>query len=369
MRVLSVFQPQLRVDTQRGRITLVDTTGDRRDNERSVLLPKAAAVTGANAKGEKFVEVPTAEGAGHWVPLDAFVSTPGDDGLLYLPTYKDSPLAASAGGAMKGLLAAGPIGGLTGAVAGAATGLVKGCGKFTRLGLGATVGAVAMGVVNSALYGTGGVGIALMLGAVTGAAAVQTGDGQASVRDATYGGTAAGFAASLVTGTPLALLNGSVAAGLGARGTSKIGQTVTAALTGALLQGAQALMGGGSLPVALAVGATVGAVGTLIGPWLMQATRNLSQWGGELLRGKLAGASDATLTALGSVPFAASGAFLGATLAAVIPGLGGIVAAAGAVAGALFGAFKTHGQISTMKANRAELNEAVTPAVENAGSE
>lgn len=352
MRILSAFEPQLRVDTSRGRATLVDTTGDRRDDTRSVLLPKAAAVMGSNPQGEKFVEVPVEGSEARWVPLDAFQQSQGDDGLLYLPTYKDSPGSAALGGAVKGLLATGPIGALSGAAAGAATAFGKGdkVGKWGKLALGAGAGAVVMAAANAALYGAAGLPVAVALGAVTGIAAVQAGEGEASVRDAAYGGTAAGFAASMITGTPLALLTGSVAAGLGARSRSKTGQVVTAALAGAVMQAGQALLGGGSLPVALAVGASVGALGTLAGPPLMQATRNLSQAGGEVLRKQLAGAPDSALIALSAVPYAASGGFLGATAGMVVPGAGALGAAVGATVGAAFGAIKTYQQVSEMKA-------------------
>ncbi len=350
MRILSAFESQLRVDNTRGRATLIDTTGDRRDNERSLLLPKNGAALGTDAEGKKFVEVATSQEKTEWVPLDAFQQTEGDDGLLYLPTFKDSPLSATIGGALKGVVALGPIGGLSGAVAGAATILGESRGKFTKLALGATAGAVAMGVANSALYGLAGLPVTLLLGAVTGAASVQAGEGQASVRDASYGGTVVGFAATLLTGMPLTLLTGSVSAGLGARANSKIGRTATAALVGAALQAGQAYLGGGSLPLALAIGGAVGAAGTLLGPPLMQVTRNLSQAGGQVLREKLKGAPDAALIALGSVPLAATGGFIGAAVSTVLPGWGSVAAVVGATAGAAFGAYQTHRQIAAMKA-------------------
>lgn len=329
--------------TPGGRPEVVNTTGDRIDPATSVILPKAGAVEGKDPQGRVHFQV-VHGGQEHWIPKESFTETDGESGVYYLPTYQSSPSSAALGGGVKAMVALGPFAG--GAAAGAGY-LAHRFGKNTpaKLALGAGIGAVGLTALNTAIFGTRGLPLSLLMGAAAGVAAVHAGEGEAKLRDASYGGGIAGFAAGAITGNPAAMLTGSAAAGLGARARSPFMRAVVGGAVGAALGAGQALLTGGSVGLLTAITAATGAVGPLIGPPVMQVTRNLSHLGGEVVASQLKNSSDTTLKVAGAIPYAAGFGFLGATAGSLYPGIGTIGATVGAVGGAAFGYWKTGQQL------------------------
>ena len=284
-----------------------------------------------------------------WIPKDAFQEV-GD--AYYLPTYKFNPTSSVIGGTTRGLVAAG----LPGAVAGAASGLAAGkLGKSTlsKFAIGALAGAGATTALQAAVYGNVGLGSAVFAGVVTGVVAAASGDGDASVRDAMLGGTAVGLAATMTTGLPMGVITGSAAAALGAQVDNRWGQMLVSAGAGAALTTAQALIAGNSVPLAAGIGAAVGAIGSLIGPGLGQAGRNLqaelephvAKGVGKLLEGR----GETTYQIASAVPQALAFGGIGGALELVAPGLGPIGAAVGAAVGGVNGYLQAGKRISQLK--------------------
>jgi len=166
------------------------------------------------------------------------------------------------------------------------------------------VGAITLAAANTAVFGPAGLSLSLLLGASAGLSAVHAGEGVAEIRDASYGGGIAGFAVGAVTGSPLTLLTGSAAAGLGGRAKSPLAKALVGGVAGAALGAGQALLNGNSVAWVVGLTAAAGAVGPLIGSPLMQTIRNLSHSGGEVVAKVLQNSSDTTLKVAGSVPYA-----------------------------------------------------------------
>lgn len=340
-----LFTPRLRLEPNgQGQMQLVNTTGDRIDPEKTVILPKAGVTEGTDKEGKAHLLV-RHHNKEVWVPKESFQVSEGENGVYYLPTYKDSPGSAALAGGSKALVALGPLAAVS---AGAAGYAAQKLGKNapSKLAIGAGVGAVALAAANTALFGPAGLPISLLLGATAGVSAVHAGEGSAEIRDASYGGGIAGFAVGALTQNPIALLTGSAAAGIGARASHPLAKAVIGGAVGAALGAGQALISGQPIAVVAGLSAAAGAVGPLIGAPLMQVTRNLSQDGGELVAKALQNSSDTTLKVVGAVPYAVGMGFLGLSAELIAPGTGAIGAAIGVAGGAAYGYHKTSVQLA-----------------------
>ena len=345
-----LFTPRLQVELNGpgGQARLVNTTGDRIDPETSVVIPKAAATFGKDAEGHEHVKV-SHHDKDVWIPKESFQASEGENGVLYLPTYKDSPGSAAVGGASKALVALGPLAAVSGGVAGYAAHKF-GKNPAAKLAIGAGLGAATLAAANTAVFGPAGLPVTLLLGAATGLSAVHAGEGSAEIRDASYGGGITGFAVGALTHNPLTLITASAAAGIGGRASNPLAKAAIGGAVGAALGAGQALLTGQPVAVVAGLTAAAGAVGPLIGTPLMQATRNLSHMGGDVVAGILKNANDPTLKVVGAVPYAVGMGFLGATAELVAPGTGMAAAAIGAAGGAVYGYHQTSQQLAKAKA-------------------
>ena len=349
--VSQLFQPRLevRADERMGwRVT--NTLGDTLDPDYSAMIPKAYAEIGENEKGEEFVKV-THNKQEQWIPKGAFTETPGEHGVYYLPTYKDSARSAVLSGALRGTVALGIFGAGSGIAGGLAGTLIPSDSRAVKYGAAALAGAAVTMAGQYYFQGNTALPLAALLGGVSGVGAALAGSGESRVRDCLYGGVAAGMALSIFTGSPMmAMVSGGTAAGLAAQANNKPAQVATGAAVGGAIGAAQALLSGsGNAGMAAALGAAVGAVGPLIGPPLMQLSRNLAQIGGDKIRDFAKTRSDTELKLLSGVPTALSYGLIGSSLAIMDPQLGTIGAAVGAVIGGAKGIYVAHHRIEELK--------------------
>ena len=345
---------------------LVNTTGDNVDPRGTFVVFKDKAVEATSEDGTPALKVTTLEQDGDemvvtegWIPKQAFQEV-GE--AYYLPTYRYSATGALIGGATRGFLAAG----ISGAVAGVAGGLAAskaGDNSLVRSGAGIAAGALALTGMQLALYGNQGIPSALFAGGVAGIVAAGAGEGDAAVRDAMLGGTAMGLAAELSTGLPLGMLTGSAATAIGARASTRTGQVLLSAASGAALTTVQALLSGNSPLLAAGIGAAIGASGALVGPAMGQLARNASK-AVEPVVAKgvnklLEGRGEKTYQVASALPQALAFGSLGASLGLVSPALTPVGIALGAVAGGLHGyhrAGKRIDELQTLQEKRlAEL--------------
>jgi hypothetical protein len=338
-----LFTPRLHLEKNGDQVRLVNTTGDRLDSETSVVIPKAAAAVGRDAEGRERIKVHHKD-RDHWVPKESFQTSEGENGVYYLPTYQSSAGSAAVGGASKGLVALGPLAAVSGGLAGYAAHRL-GKNSAAKLAIGAGLGAATLAVANTAIFGPAGLSVSLLLGAATGVSAVHAGEGSADIRDASYGGGITGFAVGALTHNPLTLVTASAAAGIGGRASHPLARAAIGGAVGAALGAGQALLTGQSIAVVAGLTAAAGAVGPLIGSPLMQATRNLSHLGGDVVAKVLKDANDSTLKVVGAVPYAVGMGFLGATAELVAPGTGLAAAAIGVAGGAAYGYHQTSRQL------------------------
>lgn len=348
--VSQLFQPRLEVtpDPKVG-YRLVNTTGDTLDQDYSAIIPKAQATFGKDEDGVLNIKVSHGQQE-QWVPAEAFEETPGEHGVYYLPTFKDSTQNAVLSGALRGYAALGIFGVASGA-AGGLTELIPTHNKAIKLGSAALAGA-AITVAGQALFqGNTALPLAALLGGISGVGASLAGSGEARVRDCLYGGAAAGIAVTIVTGSPLmGMLTGGTAAGLASFANHKTGQAITGGAIGAALGATQALLTQSNIGMAAGIGAAVGAIGPLIGPPLMQLSRNLAQMGGEKIRDFASGRSDNELVALSAIPGALSFGLLGGAAGILDPRLALPGMALGAVLGGAKGMYSAHKRIEQLKA-------------------
>lgn len=335
---------------------LVNTTGDIVDPRATFVVFKDQAVEATSEDGTPALKVTSLEQEGEevvvkegWIPKEAFREV-GD--AYYLPTYRYSPTSALIGGATRGFLAAG----LPGAVAGVAGGLAAskaGDNSLVRSGVGIAAGALALTGMQLALYGNQGIPSALFAGGVAGIVAAGAGEGDATVRDAMLGGTAMGLAAELATGLPMGMLTGSAATAIGARASTRTGQVLLSAATGAALTTVQALLSGNSPLLAAGIGAAVGASGALVGPSIGQLGRNVQKSVEPLVAkgvGKvLEGRGEKAYQVASAVPQALAFGSLGASLGLLSPALTPVGIAVGAVAGGLNGYHRAGKRIEELK--------------------
>lgn len=339
---------------------LVNTTGDIVDPRATFVVFKDDAVEATSEDGKPALQVTNIEQEGDelvvkqgWIPKEAFREV-GD--AYYLPTYRYSATSALIGGATRGFLAAG----LPGAVAGVAGGLAAskvGDNSLLRSGAGIAAGALALTGMQLALYGNQGIPSALFAGGVAGIVAAGAGEGDAGVRDAMLGGTAMGLAAELATGLPMGMLTGSAATAIGAKATTRTGQVLLSAASGAALTTVQALLSGNSPLLAAGIGAAIGASGALVGPSLGQVGRNLqksiepfvAKGVGKVLEGR----GEKAYQVASAVPQALAFGSLGASLGLISPVLTPVGIAVGAVAGGLNGYHRAGKRIDELK----ELHE------------
>lgn len=349
--VTNYFRPRLEVTPD---LRATNTTGDVIEPSQSLMIPKSRAELGNDDQGREFIAVARGQDV-TWVPKDAFYESPGENGMFYLPTYKDSVMSAALGGGMRGLIALGPLGAVAGAVGGV-VGTKAGDHSALKLGAGSLAGAATLAAGHALLFGAQGLPVAAFLGAVSGLGATAAGAGDASVRDAVYGGSIAGFAATMVTGMPLAILTGAASSALGSQANSTAGKVLTGAAAGAFITVAQAALTGGPLGLAAGIGAAVGAAGPLLGLPLMQLSRNLTDDGAKVVR-KVAGGwikeqNETTLKVLMGVPFAASFGLIGSAASALNPSWGTAGAVLGTVAGGVLGFYQGHKMIEGLKARQ-----------------
>jgi hypothetical protein len=349
----SIFRPRLEIERDAyNRPKLIDTTGNQLDFRNSAILPKAAALIDNDSNGQQFIHVQHNQ-QDILVPREAFEETDGENGVFYLPTYQDSTTNAALSGAMRGFLAAGPIGAVSGLGGAAAMKLVgdsRPGGRATKFAASTLTGAALVVAGQAALYGSQNLPLAALIGGASGLGAALAGAGDAKTRDALYGGAAAGMAVSMMTGAPMtSMLIAGTASGIGAQANSKVAQAVTSAVISAGLNAAQAALTGSNIGMATALGAAAGLIGPLLGPPVMQLTRNLTQVGSQHVQKAVADCSDLQLELLSAVPSAASFGLLGAAAGLVNPNLAAAGAAIGISTGAAIGFYKAHQRIEELK--------------------
>lgn len=336
-----LFRPRLEFeDNGRGELEVTaNTTGDSVESARTIILPKSSALT-KTKMGKTFLRIK--DGEDHkWVPKSAFSET---DEAYYLPTYSDSPVSAAIGGGAKTLLTFGPIPALSSSVSGYAA------HKFghknpVKFAVGAGVGAALFVATNALFKGPLTAGGSLLLGASAGLLGVHAGEGKASVRDAAYSGGLATFGVLPLSQDPTIGLHSAAAAGLGARAESPEAKVFISGAAGACLGAAHAALTGQSAGLMAALSAVTAVAGTLAGPAVMQASRNISHSSGEVLGKLLQKAPDPVLKVVGTVPFAAGMGFLGGAAGLVVPGAGAIGAIFGTLGGVALGHSKTESKI------------------------
>lgn len=333
-----------------------NTLGDVVDPSATFVVFKDQAVHGRDENGVELLQVTQMEREGEeillkkgWIPKEAFREV---DEAYYLPTHVHSTTSSVIGGVSRGLVSAGVPGAVAG-VAGAVTSSRVGNSPLARMAVGTLAGATALTAYQAAIHGNIGLGSAVFAGSLVGVVAAAAGDGDAQVRDAMLGGTAAGLAVTMATGLPLGVLTGSAATAVGAKVENRVGQVLLSAGIGAGITAAQALLAGNSVPLAAGLGAAIGGVGSLIGPTLGQAGRNL-QKAGEPLVAKgvsklLEGRGETTYQVAAAVPEALAFGGLGASLGLVAPGLTPVGIALGATAGGLHGYLRAGKRIEELK--------------------
>lgn len=361
--IKSAFRPKLTErDPQRPKVStglenvLDNTIGDHVDSASTFVVFKDDAVRGKDENGQDVIQVAQlGQEDGElvvkkgWIPKEAFREV-GD--AYYLPTHKFSTSSSLIGGVSRGLVS----GGVPGAVAGMAGGLAAsklGDSPIVKMATGTLVGAAALTAYQAAIHGTVGLPSALFAGSLIGVVAAAAGDGDAEVRDAMLGGTAAGLAASMATGMPLAMLTGTAATAVGAKAGSRVSQVLLSAGVGAAITTAQALISGNAVPLAAGIGAAIGGVGSLVGPSLGQASRNLQAKGepivakgvGKLLEGR----GEKSFQVASAVPQALAFGGLGASLGLVAPGLAPVGIALGAAVGGIRGYTNAGERIEQLK--------------------
>ncbi len=349
----SIFRPRLEIERDaRNRAKLIDTTGNQLDFNNSAIIPKGAAIIENDSNGQQYVQVNHNQ-QDILVPREEFEETPGKNGVFYLPTYQDSATNAAISGAMRGFIAAGPIGAVSGLGGAAAMKLVgdnRPGGRATKFAASTLTGAALVVAGQAALYGAQNLPLAALIGGTSGLGAALAGAGDAKTRDALYGGAAAGMAVSMMTGAPMVnMLIAGTASGIGAQANSKVTQAVTSAIISAGLNAAQAALTGSNVGMATALGAAAGLIGPLLGPPVMQLTRNLTQHGSQQVQKLVADCSDTQLELLSAVPSAMSFGLMGAAAGLVNPNLAVAGAAIGAGAGAVLGYYKAHQRIEELK--------------------
>lgn len=340
--ITKLFQPRIEFEDDGSGNTVLsaNTIGDTVDPKQTFILPKKDAVSKVDDEGRVFLRAER-DGEERWLPKDAFQEA---GQAYYLPTYRSSAVGAGLSGGAKTLLTFGPIPALAAGAPGFAAHKLADK-PWSKLALGAGLGATLFAATNAFFDNPLGLGASLLLGASAGVLGVHAGEGQATVRDAAYSGGLASFGSLPFTGDISLGLHSAAAAGLAARAESSSLKTLISTTTGAALGAAHAALTGQPIGLMAVSSAINSAVGTLAGPSVMQASRNISHSGGEILGKVLKKAPDPVLKIAGTLPVAAGMGFLGAAAGLIVPGAGSIGAIFGTIGGAALGHKQTQAKL------------------------
>lgn len=358
--VRDYLQPRLRTEPQEfGGTRLVNTTGDITDQSDTAIVPKAEAVFSHGADGQSSIQVHH-RGQELLIPKEFFRESPGDNGVYYLPTFRNNFESALVSGAIRGMLAAGPIGALAGVGGAAAMKVVgnqPGAGPWKTLACSGVVGS-SVAVASQALFqGNNGLGLAGFVGGVSGLGAALAGAGEAKTRDSLYGGAVAGLAASLMTGAPMVgVLTAGTVSGLAAQANSKSAQMVTGAVLGAGFGAVQALLTGSSVGLSAALGAGCGLIGPMLGQAVAQVGRNLGEDASQPIRKALRHCSERQLVLMSAIPSAVSYGLLGSAAGLVNPALVVPAVVIGATLGGVSGVHQAQQRVDFLKSQESSEN-------------
>lgn len=350
MKLGTAIQPRLEFTQGPHGPRWINTTGDFVDPQTTILVPKDYAKMGHDAGGRELLLVQNRDHKQAVIPRDAFQEV---DKAFYLPTYKDSANTGALRGGMRGLVTMAPLGvtqGLAGGVAGFTGGLVGNAipteSRSLKLLAGTATGVVTMAAVQALAGGPTSLGVALMLGGLTGLTGTVGGTGKAQVRDCLSGGTLAGIALGIAAHNPFLSVTAGAASALGGHAKNPFVRVATSTGIGAALGAAEALATHNSVAIASAITAAAAGLGSLVGPALMQGSRNLSKSGSDGFKNQIGGwvsrQNNPTLIATGAVPGALSGAMMGSCLGALEPSLMVPGIAVGAALGGAAGAYRVH---------------------------
>lgn len=325
----------------------MNTTGDLVDPASTLVIPKQHAQVLRNDEGQEALLV-RKNGQEAVIPREAFQE---HEGAFYLPTYKDSAAIGCLRGGMRGVGMMAQFGlaeGLAGGAAGIAGGVLGNSlpvdNRGVKIAIGAAAGAATMAGIHAVAGGPTSVPVTLLLGSLSGLTGAVGGSGRAQVRDSMTGGSLTGLAVGLATHNPFLSVTAGAAAALGGQAENKAVRVATSAGVGAALGAVEAVLTHNSIGLSTAITASVAAVGSAVGPVVMQASRNLTKSGSDKVSGALTGwvakQNDATLIAAGAVPGILSGGLLGSSLGALHPALLAPGIAAGGLVGGALGAHK-----------------------------
>jgi hypothetical protein len=343
-----IFKPRLEFESESSEFS-ANTTGDSVDLEKTFLIAKKDALIQIR-NGRPHIQVDF-EGKKTWIPQEAFSDV---DEAFYLPTFKSSPLTAAVSGGAKTLLTFGPVAALAASASGFAAHKVVDDPR-AKFALSAGLGAALFAATDAVFGGHLGLGTSLLVGASAGVLGVHAGEGRARVRDAAYSGGLASFGTLPLTHDPTLGLHSAAAAGLGARAKTPEVRALLSGATGAALGALHAVVTGQPVGLLAGLTATTSVAGSLAGPTVMQASRNISHSSGEVIGKVLRKAPDPVLKFVGTVPVAAGMGFVGAAAGLIIPGAGAIGAIFGTLGGAALGHQQTESKLEAAKAEPSNL--------------